>query len=380
MLKNRILAFLGAAAICAALTVGVVTLSPGFSNGSVKEGLCYEATGVSPDATAMKVDGLDVPMDMYYYNLCYAASYMESFINMYGMPLDWSMDLGDGTTVLDAVRESAQDNVKTFAVIEKLAAENNIVLDDEALAGLESQRESVIENLGGEEQYHAELAKIGLSEESYDRMRQSDYLYSALSDLASTEGSKLYPTNDELLSYAAEQGYMTADHILLLTKDMSTYESLDDETIAQKKALAEELLAKLEAYDGDDLAGYFAELADEYSEDSGRAGSPDGYTFGSGQMVAEFENAAAALGEGEFSEIVESTYGYHIILRKPLDEEQAIAAVSSGYFDTMLNRRVEEASVTVNPALEQVDVQAAYEAFVAAQSVTENGQDETNAG
>ena len=101
---------------------------------------------------------------------------------------------------------------------------------------------------------------------------------------------------------------MTADHILLLTRDMSTYQELDDETKAEKKALAEELKAKLDAYTGDDLIGYFTELADEYSEDSGRAGNPEGYTFGSGQMVEEFESTAA-LGEGEVSEIVESYYG-----------------------------------------------------------------------
>ncbi len=128
---------------------------------------------------------------------------------------------------------------------------------------------------------------------------RSDYLYSALEELAATEGSSLYATDEQLIAYAAKQGYMTADHILLLTRDMSTYQELDDETKAEKKALAEELKAKLDAYTGDDLIGYFTELADEYSEDSGRAGNPEGYTFGSGQMVEEFESAAAALGEGE---------------------------------------------------------------------------------
>ena len=179
---------------------------------------------------------------------------------------------------------------------------------------------------------------------------------------------------------------MTADHILLLTRDMSTHQELDDETKAEKKALAEELKAKLDAYAGDDLIGYFTELADEYSEDSGRAGNPEGYTFGSGQMVEEFESAAAALGEGEVSEIVESYYGYHIILRKPLDEAKAVDAVRETYFSGLLESRIEDAAVEMNPAVEALDLVDIYDAFsllmdtdadgdTADDTATENGQE-----
>ena len=377
-----------AAALSLALLVSLAACGgkDRFDAGKVEEGVCYQLTGIAPDAVAMRVDGIDVPMDMYFYNLCYAASYMESYMNMYSMDLDWSMELQEGETVLDVTKDSILENTKSFAVIEKLAQENNVILDEAALSELETERAETVESLGGEESYRAELAKLGLSEETYDRMCRSDYLCSALEELAATEGSSLYATDEQLIAYAAEQGYMTADHILLLTRDMSTYQELDDETKAEKKALAEELKAKLDAYTGDDLIGYFTELADEYSEDSGRAGNPEGYTFGSGQMVEEFESAAAALGEGGVSEIVESYYGYHIILRKPLDESKAVDAVRETYFSGLLESRIEDAAVEMNPAVDALDLVDIYDAFsllmdtdadgdTADDTATENGQE-----
>lgn len=333
--------------------------------GTVKEGVCYELTGIAPDAAAMAVDGVEVPMDLYFYNLCYAASYLESYMNAYGMGFDWSMEIEDGMTMLDAVKEGALSNAKSFAVIEKLAQENNVILDEDALSRLKTQRKQTVDNFGGEEAFQTELDKLGLREESYDRMRRSDYLYDALAELAAAEGSSLYATDAQIVAFAAEQGWMTADHILLLTRDMSSHEELDDEIKAEKKALAEELKAKLDAYTGDDLVGYFTELADEYSEDSGRALNPEGYTFGLGQMVEEFESTAAALGEGEVSEIVKSYYGYHIILRKPLNEEKAIEAMRGSYFDELVSRRIENAVVEMDPRVKEMDIAGVYDAFSA---------------
>ena len=113
--------------------------------------------------------------------------------------------------------------------------------------------------------------------------------------------------------------------------DLSTGEALDEETVAEKKAQAESLVEELNAIeDKEQLVERFRELKEEYCEDNGKTAFPDGYVFLPGEMVEEFENAALALEEYAVSEPVESPYGYHIILRLPLDADAIIAYSSTG--------------------------------------------------
>lgn len=61
----------------------------------------------------------------------------------------------------------------------------------------------------------------------------------------------------------------------------------------------------------------FAEIAMLYTEDpSGKQNGGDLPYFGPGRMVPEFEKAAFALKDGELSQPVETSFGYHLILRE----------------------------------------------------------------
>lgn len=371
MLKKRILSFLGAAAVTAALTFAVVSVSPsnGFTSGSLQEGMSYDTCGVSPDAVVASVDGNGATADLITYWIGYNATYLNSYMQYYGGgALDWDYVMSDGTAMPDYIKQDVLATVKQELVIENLAEKYGVELTDEQLSAMESDEQGFIEQYGGEEGFDAELAKLGLRRETYERITSANYLYQDLYKLYLTEGSALYASNEDLAAYAAAQGYITADHILLTTVDTATGEALSDEAIAEKKALAEELAEKLKNYTGDDLASYFAELADEYSEDPGRASNPSGYTFTTGSMVQEFEDAAYALDEGAVSDIVESKFGYHILLRLPLDKTAAAETVREDYFSNFIDEQMDKAKTATSAEYDKLDAKALYEAIVAAQA------------
>jgi len=93
-----------------------------------------------------------------------------------------------------------------------------------------------------------------------------------------------------------------ARHILFKVSPDTPAEQKEE---VRKKA--EEVLKKVKA--GED----FASLAQQYSEDSSAAQGGDLGTFPRGKMVPPFEKAAFALAPGATSEIVTSTFGFHII-------------------------------------------------------------------
>ncbi len=104
---------------------------------------------------------------------------------------------------------------------------------------------------------------------------------------------------DQNKAQYSTEGRVRASHILLKT------EGKDEAAV---RAKAEELLKQ--ARGGAD----FAALAKANSEDEGSAvNGGDLNYFGRGQMVPEFEQAAFSLKSGDISDLVKTTFGFHII-------------------------------------------------------------------
>ena len=102
-----------------------------------------------------------------------------------------------------------------------------------------------------------------------------------------------------------------ASHFLISYKGATRAAPYVERTKAEAATLAEELRKRVLA--GED----FAEIAKEHSDDRGSAAQGGSLgNFRRDQMVPEFSDAAFALEVGQVSTVVESPFGFHVILRK----------------------------------------------------------------
>ncbi len=97
-------------------------------------------------------------------------------------------------------------------------------------------------------------------------------------------------------------------HILIKTPLPGPDGKVDEKGVADAQHRAEDLLRQLKA------GGKFEDLARKYSDDPGSAkeGGSLGW-IGRGRTVPEFEKAAFSLPKGQLSDLVKSSYGFHII-------------------------------------------------------------------
>ena len=325
--------------------------------------------GIPGDTTVMTVDGADVDAEEYLYWLGCATEYVGYY--MFGDPtaIDWEMDTGSGT-VAEYLVNNARDLAAFNQVIRNQCAERNITMTAEEEAELDQQMADAVENSGGQDNFELALKEVNRTEEGLRSMYSaSNFLYPALQEQLFPAQDPASLTAEELAQWASDNGKMQVKHILFKTVDDSG-SPLSDEEIAAARQKAEDTLAQLQA--SDDMENLFDQLMNELSEDGrysdGTLGAPDGYLFGEGEMVQEFEDAAKALGEHELSGIVETSYGYHILLRLPVDTEMAREAWASEQdasiseqMNEQMNTWMEEAAIETNDTFASIDPKDYYE-------------------
>lgn len=342
-------------------------------------GIYYELTNVHPQQTVLTVAGNDMPMDLFcYWSIYHADSLYSSLMIGYTMGGLYSECFNDetgnllpeatpeelgGMTLGEYVNAQVLSTMELYAAVENLCREYDVTMTEEQVAEMEAAAASSIEELGGEEAFQQMLEEMGISQESYERLTRDGYLFNDLVALVTQEGSPLYLDPADY-----EQYRVYADHILLATKDTMTGEEYDEAKQLEQLGKARELLTQLEAVEGEERTALFTQLAEEHGEDNGRI-SKNGYVFGTGEMVQEFEDAAFALQPGELSGIVESTYGYHIILRKELqpmleDDPSLIEAIAQEHLPHVVQQYLNSADIDVSSTIQDFSCIGLYNDYL----------------
>ena len=247
---------------------------------------------------------------------------------------DWQTQEIEGMKAIDFAKEraleSAAENVAYIEIAEYLGIE----LSDEDNQRIESIKDNLVTQYGGESGYKSFLKTQDLDDSFIDMLCKSMICSEKLTDKAVSDNPL---TDDEKAAKFAEikASQYKAKHILFAKVDTTTRSPLSDEEIAQAKTLAEDVYSRVQ--NGED----FDTLMNEYSEDPGLATNPDGYVFGKGEMVTEFEECVEGLSIGQVG-FAESELGYHIIKRLDIEMSDVEEDIESELRSERLEQAMEK--------------------------------------
>ena len=279
------------------------------------------------DTVVYTVDGRDVTWGVFYYFIYDTLSRTVLYYSP-SLPEDFDYVLSDGTTLGQTLIDSSVMQSKFYAVAEEKLSELGLSLTQADEDDISAAWDELMARYGSEEELTEDL---GLDRDSVFRiLRGQTTVNRVVEEIFGADGEKI-PAED-IVAWAEDQGYVRAKHILFYFYGEDGL-PLDEAGRAEKLSRAEEVLAELKALesDPDALEARFNELMTAHSEDPGVESYPNGYTFtNEAAMYPEFKEAAFALENFGLSDIVETQVGYHILLRLPLDAEEATLGDSSG--------------------------------------------------
>ena len=278
------------------------------------------------DGVALTVGETELTADefAYYVYMCKSQLVQEKGVDISDdAAVEEFLKAKDGDlTNAEIICNNAIEEVTKMLVQYNKAIEMGLDLTEDENAECVNYINSMKTQMGGTTAYEQQLKELGTTADAFEKLYRKNFVAGKLYDHLIADGT-IAASEEETAEYI-KTNYIKAAHILFSTQDATTGMAYDEATVASKKQLAEETLAKINA--GED----FTTLMNELSEDPGLETAPTGYVFGKGEMVPQFEEAAFALGENEVSGIVETSYGLHIIKRLPLEvDEESIAQYSS---------------------------------------------------
>ncbi len=309
------------------------------------------AVGCSGGKYAIKIGEETVSSGVYAYNMALQKSNYLSATGQSDSVSLWNEADEDGATLGAQLQDSVIGTLVNTMLWRQQFKKLGLSFTDAEQKEIEDNIAAAVKAYGSREEFDKTLDSYGLTYDEYVQMVYYDaqMILSTVEYYFGEEGQT--PTSDsEIKEYFLDE-YVRVKHILISTLDSSGNE-LSGNDMKEVQATANKVLSLAKAQKTDD----FDALIKEYNEDEGVANYPDGYVFTQGEMVEEFEHAAYDMDVGEIR-MVKSQYGYHIMKKYSLDDEEfftddmktsMLVKMYNSELEKMLQEWKEDANISYN--------------------------------
>lgn len=249
--------------------------------------------GNNDERIVLTIDGHDVTYDEYRYFFMNMKNEFDSGNTSYWTP--------DNERIL---RDTVVKTIIRHYSVYNLAEQYKIKFDNDMKTAVDDEIKYTIESFGGDEEYYKALEENYMTGDCYRNILEVTQLEIAVREYLIDEFKSDIMADDSTVEDDFNKNFVRVTHILIVHDNGLSYE--------QNKELAEELSNRIT--DGED----FDELLKSHGQDIG-IDYKNGYYLTRGLYNETFENTAYSLNIGEISGVVESSVGFHIIKRLPLD-------------------------------------------------------------
>jgi len=235
------------------------------------------------------------------------------------------------------------------AVLVPVAEQMGIEVSDEAI---DQQIEQVKAQLPSEEAFDKALEERGFTLDEVKALFHDQLLEQKLQQKVTADSG---PTEGRLREeYEADPAAFDETH----------YQHI----LVKKESTAQDLSAQLQKAPDGKVDSLFPQLAKKFSEDPSAAENSGDLGFlPAGQLVPEFEQAAAKLDVGEVSAPVQTEFGFHVIRvtgrrslsfeeAKPQLEQELGASEGEAAWMSFVKKAYEDANVQINPRFGELDL------------------------
>ncbi len=211
-------------------------------------------------------------------------------------------------------RDKVQDQQELVQMATQRVVEQKLLSQEASRNGIQPNElrvaqmaQAVEQQAGGREALDASLAQMGSNyEQVMEMIREMDLVRSLIEQKISPS---IQISDEEVASFYADHPEMFKSDAQVHARHIITAAAEDADAAIVTKAREKAEKARERALAGED----FAELAGEMSEGPSAPNGGDLGFFTHEQMVPAFADAAFALEPGQISEVVRSSFGFHVI-------------------------------------------------------------------